>query len=265
MNSAVAAANSASQRWNREMMSPARDSSVVTPIRLRYAILSTPRSGSTLLARMLYQTAQAGDPHEYLNPSAIRAWQELSGRNDTPVGVYMKDIEQRRTSANGCFGMKVHYFHLSRLSNSEQGKRQIAIQFVRQLDRRILITRRDKIAQAVSYFIAQQSGNWTSEHIKHLPQEPVSINFDAAAISRCLHRIVDDEEGWRKTLSFSGLPYLELVFEDVIKAYGASMQHVFAHLGIDPPETAARPALAPTTHPQAHSLAQQYRSYLGCD
>ncbi len=45
-------------------MGPERDFAGETPVAQRYGILSSPRSGSTLLGRFLHETKLAGDPEK---------------------------------------------------------------------------------------------------------------------------------------------------------------------------------------------------------
>lgn len=198
-------ASFASRLWNQEMMSNRRDFNQQNPVLLRYAILSSPRSGSTLLSRALYQTRQAGDPHEYLNPAAIYAYQTGSGIN-LSIDAYLQEIENRRTSSNGLFGIKTHHFHLSRLGKTPEEKSRVTINFLKRQDKRILIRRRDKIAQSVSYYIAQQSGRWTTEHERYLTDgHNLTVLFDPVALSRCLQRIIEDEQSFIKILKYSNL------------------------------------------------------------
>lgn len=253
----------ASRLWNSHMMATARDFPGPHAVRVRYAILSAPRSGSTLLARELYRTGLAGDPHEYLNPSAILAYQAASGRSQVALAEYLREIESRRTSANGYFGIKAHYFHLSRLGTAEEAKQRIAEEFLRKQHRRILITRRDKLAQAVSYFIAQRSGRWTSEHEPYLGPEPAAaVEFDPLAIGRCLIRIIEDEEGWRGALAETGLPYIEVVFEDFLASYRETLERVAAYLGIEFVAAPTGPALTPTTDARAAEFRERFSHYL---
>src|SRR5215208_139697 len=74
-----------------------------------YLILSTPRSGSTLLCRGLEGTGLAGRPHEYFRPEG-RLWSQYGGDAD-PVG-YVARLLSERVSANGVFGAKVAWRHL---------------------------------------------------------------------------------------------------------------------------------------------------------
>lgn len=256
-------AHVASRQWNSEMMAASRDFAGRSPVTLRYAILSAPRSGSTLLARELFRTGVAGDPHEYLNPMAIAAYQAASGATRVTLPEYLGDIESRRTSPNGCFGIKAHYFHLSRLGDTDESRRRIVEEFLRKQDRRILITRRDKLAQAVSYHLAKCSGRWTSEHEKYLgPQPAAAWEFDPVDLGQCLTRMIEDEEGWRRSLAATGLPFIEIVFEDFLASYRETLERVGSYLGIDFGESPLEPALTPTTDARATDLRERFSTYL---
>lgn len=260
------AAYRASRLWNREMMSKSRDLEAPTATKLRYAILSAPRSGSTLLSRALHKTGHAGDPHEYLNPSAIAAFQEIRNGGNLGINDYIREVETRRTSGNGYFGIKIHYFHLSRLCSTAEMKAQAAERFLARQNRRILITRRDKLDQAVSYYIAQRTGRWTSEHERYLPFDgDANVEFDPAAISRCLLRVIEDEEGWRQALTRSGLPHLEVVFEDFISDYRKKLAEVLDYLELDAIYSLSQPAMTSTSSPCAMGIKERFRQYLAHD
>lgn len=256
-------ASIASRLWNREMMDFSRDIKASNQVKVRYSILSSPRSGSTLLARALYKTGLAGDPHEYLNPSAIAAYQANCNSTQVNITDYLKDIEARRTSANGYFGIKTHYFHLARLGKSKDSAFQLVKNFLASQNKLIFISRRNKIAQSVSYYIAQQSGRWTSEHERYLKNNDDShFIFDPLALSRCLQRIIDDDESWRNALYLSGKPYLEIIFEDFINAYEDHLKRVFDYLEIQPTIPALHQPLTATTSQYAANIEKKFRLYL---
>ena len=153
----------ANQRKIAHLMSAERDiASPATP-NFRYLICSVPRSGSSLVSQMLTDTGIAGDPLEYLNPAYVRAdlrqHPGMDVRPGMPVNGYLAAIERRRTTANGLFGIKLHHSHFSKYwTEAPDG----GARFLRRFDRVLLIYRRDKAAQAVSYFRAQHSGSWSS-------------------------------------------------------------------------------------------------------
>lgn len=256
-------ASIASKLWNREMMDFSRDIQGSHQVKVRYSILSSPRSGSTLLARALYNTGLAGDPHEYLNPSAIAAYQASCNSKQVSISDYLKDIEARRTSANGYFGMKAHYFHLTRLGKSKDSALHIVKNFLASQNKLIFISRRNKIAQSVSYYIAQQSGRWTSEHERYLKNNDDShFIFDPLALTRCLQRIIDDDESWRNVLRLSEKPYLEIIFEDFVDTYEDHMKRVFDYLEIQPTISALNRPLTATTSKYAADIEKAFRLYL---
>ena len=86
-------------------------------VKISYVICSTPRSGSTLLCRGLWDTGRAGAPHEYFHenkhmPQIISRWKPRSF-ND-----YLSNLLRFRTSSNGVFGFKAHFDQFKYLSEN---------------------------------------------------------------------------------------------------------------------------------------------------
>jgi LPS sulfotransferase NodH len=59
-----------------EQFDPALDFPVPADVSVRYAICSTPRSGSHFLGQLLYATGRMRCPLEYFNRRNIVRWQE---------------------------------------------------------------------------------------------------------------------------------------------------------------------------------------------
>ncbi len=95
------------QDW-MSLMSPSFDLAQVSGRRRRYAILSTPRCGSTLLGMALTATGRLGVPTEYLNSRAIAAFKALGGEVGLDPLSYLDLMEARRTASSGWFGIKIH-------------------------------------------------------------------------------------------------------------------------------------------------------------
>lgn len=211
--------------WNRKLMSSRRDVSSDGQPKKRYAILSVPRSGSTLLARGMEATGQLGVPLEYFNQNARDAWHYLNAGYDENLAEYLSEIEKRRTTDNGWFGLKVHYRHFENLYGDMAFEE--AVKFVEKQDYCILITREDKIAQSVSYFRARVTGLWSSEHEEFFESEPMPKNvFDPQKILHCLDEISNGEQQWRRVLEKTQKNFLEIVYEDLIHQYFEEMQKV---------------------------------------
>lgn len=251
--------SSVSERWNRALMARDRDPPGGAIANFRYAILSTPRSGSTLLARSLEATGRLGVPHEYLNPNALAAWQFLEARELPPLDEYLQEIEGRRTSPSGRFGIKVHYRqfvqHYGEAADWQAGK------FLQGQDRLILSYRRDKLAQAVSYHRARVSGVWSSEHaVLFGDRTPKRPEFDAAALEICLREVEDGERAWRRLLA--GRSFLPVALEDLIRDYTGTLREVLAWLGC-PDCTPCSPPTAPVHPPPGDTLETDFRRWRG--
>lgn len=220
---------------------PAFDS--VSPHSTRcWVLASTPRTGSTLLARTLWSTGKVGAPKEYLNPTQVRDWEVrlgaplsrwmhgrllgpavgLAGRarwTDARLSEHLRRVRQRRVSG-GWFGLKIHWHHFERFF-VDPGRDPEAylgpIHWVR-------IRREERLAQAVSWVRAQQTGAWVAQQqVRVLPV------YDRRLIDARLADIDAAEAGWDGV--FAGRQVLTLTYEEVARDPGAAAQRVLEDLG----------------------------------
>jgi len=198
----------------------------------RYCIASTPRSGSTLISRMLLSSKLAGDPKEYLNPSLIQAWHQMNQRSIS-IPDYLKELEARRTSRNGFFGMKIHGSHLVELSKKIAAK-EINL-LIQNFDKFIFVTRKDKINQAISYFIARATGvfHFDQEHWLQEFDIPEPI-FHAEEILRLLADLLRQEEVWGKFCSTLKSRYTTLRTKILSKITKQNQKKFLIFLGLTP-------------------------------
>ncbi|MFM6987158.1 MAG: Stf0 family sulfotransferase [Arenimonas sp.] len=251
------------------LMSAERDIAGAGTPNFRYLICSVPRSGSSLVAQMLTDTGIAGDPLEYLNPAYIRAnlaqHPEMRMRPGMPLNEYLAAIEWRRTTANGLFGIKLHHSHFSRYwAEAPDG----GARFLRRFERVLLIHRRDKAAQAVSYFRAQHSGSWSSLTDRFAaagdgrPAEPA---YDAAALGEILAYLIAQEHGWRKCLEQNGIMYAQIAYEDFISDYEGGSRRVLDLLGLDGAKARIPPAGLDRQGRPDCPLVSRFKRDLGMD
>jgi LPS sulfotransferase NodH len=128
-------------------------------------ILSTPRSGSTFLCQLLHHAVlctphEYFQPHDYLPLLAFR-WNCVdNGR--VAWDRYACALERHRTSDLGVLGINLHGSHLRRFARALPHFSAPEAQYV-------WLQRRDKLRQAVSYGIATQTGQWSSEFKRGVP------------------------------------------------------------------------------------------------
>lgn len=197
---------------------PARDGALKT-----YVICSTPRSGSTLLARALWDSGVAGAPKEYFNYIHRDDFVERWGPMDTPA--YVDGLLRHRTSPNGVFGLKAHF---------NQWQQDV---LAHGLDpdelfpdlHCLFITRGDRLRQAISLAKAMETGQWNIQG----EGEVRAARYDFDAIGRYRGAIEQEERMWHKWFERTGRAPVTVTYEELSGDYEATVRRVLDGLGID--------------------------------
>jgi trehalose 2-sulfotransferase len=183
-------------------------------------IASTARCGSHMLGHALHQTGKFGFPLEYANPVNLGEWRKRLEIDDFQQ--VMTEIQRRRTSPNGVFGIKIHYPHLQQFGGFENLCRFFPDAHY------VILSRKDVLSQAVSHSIASQTGVWIAG------QEPVNDDpkYDFDHIDRCLRQALINTASWRYTLAASGCNCIEMDFDQVRRDPAASIQEIARFIDI---------------------------------
>lgn len=212
----------------RSLLQPTLDRPAKSKI--SYAVITTPRSGSTYFCDLLESTTVAGYPAEHLR----LATQELSRNCNFNYLRLLNNLIQYRVTNNGIFGTKLISHFLFELHKTKFDFDQIFLA----LDKFILLTRRNKLAQAVSLVIAQQTEVW------HLRDDINNLNYQAKLenividtnllenVEQKLNFINRQEERLQKTLSKYKIEPLFLVYEDVVEDPCTQINHVLDFLQV---------------------------------
>ena len=220
-----------------------------------YVVASTPRTGSTLLCRALWDTGRIGAPKEYLNPTQVRDWQvrlggpvarvthralvgplaAIAGRgpwSDRRLRGHLAGIRARRSSEDGWFGIKLHHHHYRHWF--EDPGRALDAWFP---DARwVRVSREDRVGQAISWVRARQTGQWATHRVR--AREP---RYSRRAIEAALRDIERGETGWDRALA--GRSVLHITYEELASDLGTAVGRVFDHLGVARTHPPPRPAL----------------------
>ena len=210
-----------------------------------YAVCALPRSGSSLLCEMLFDTGLAGAPAEYFDVQQMARFRDAWGTHDRAG--YLSALLARKTGPNGVFGFKAQFFQLAEAFPDWQVEAAFpALSYV-------YIIRRDRLRQAISWARAVQTGWWASDHEapEHLP-----VVFDRAQIDRMIDGIAERERRWEELFERLGAEPLRTTYEDLVAAPQPTVVGVLRHLGIDvPDDLAIRP---PTLKRQADLVTEQW-------
>lgn len=229
-----------------------------------YLILSPQHTGSDYLCRRLCNVrGRFGVPGEYLDPAAARmlASRLLPGTplENIPFASYMRAVQRARTSADGCFGIKTHPAQLAVFAPGDRALFDFAASF----HRIVVLTRRDKLGQAISGTIAQLTVGGPKDGATDDARLPQLFPDIAVNLARCI------EEDRRIAALGKALdrPWLRLVYEDILSdgqgAFACLVDFLAGGEPIEIKETADVPLPEKSPGDFAEELRARFLRYIG--
>ena len=192
---------------------------------ISYIICALPRSGSSLLCIGLRKTKVAGNPWEYFHARTIQ--QGLKSWGITTREEYLDKVVEEECTPNGVFGVKIFWSEFSKLGG---------LLTTRLPDSRyILLTRRDKIRQAISFDKALQTNVWAQGRDEDLPTHE-RLRFDFHRIRQLHHRIVAHELAWTRYFARHGVTPLDICYEDFTDSLDETLRRIVSYLGVEFPD-----------------------------
>lgn len=195
-----------------------------------YVIAMLPRTGSTALCSLLERTECLGKPDEYLNPRGpLQHWARALDVRD-PVG-YLDLVRRERSTDNGVFGLKTTYHDFLPLLRSRTVARLLGdVRFV-------YLTRRDLLEQAISEYIAEQSGIWHRDadgrpYGSSKVKETEEVGYDETAILGIVDRLVAMQHSWERFFVLYGIEPLRISYEELCSDAGGCVARVAGFLGV---------------------------------
>lgn len=207
-------------------------------------IAASQRSGSTLLGRALELTGTLGKPREWLQNSDRQACLRAYGMPpDAPYEESVRAIVQNETSPEGVFPLKVMWdtmeIFLQRLRWGAQQPLDPDTEWQRMCGffpdpRFLLITRSNKLKQAVSFVKSLQTGVW-EDRGKSAPVDPQLVEFDYLAIADAIAKFEAEEQQWRDFFRRHGRAWMEIEYESFVADYDGTLRKVFDFLKLPQP------------------------------
>ena len=217
------------------------------PMGPAYMVASSPRSGSTLLCRLLWNRGSAGLPHEYFHR---RHRAELSERWGVGPGLegYLAELARRRTGGNGTFGFKAHFPQVEEAFLSAGADPAQAFPGLRV----VYVYRSDRVSQAVSFDLASATGLWSGE-ASAWAATGAKPEYDFERLWGRLRRILNIENSWEAYFEERGLDPLRLRFEDLVADPERAADRVCDYVGVERTGEVARGLpLLPSQHEAAN-------------
>ena len=241
-----------------------------------YILCASPRSGSTLLCDLLWQTGVAGKPNAFFRPASVADWCDWWDLPRVAADAYGQDYLQaaiaQGTQGSDIFGLRIMWDNmaamLTRLRHLQGGVTDLQTltncfgpcQFIH-------LSRKDKVAEAVSLTIAEQTGLWhrnadgtDRENFGHT-DTPV---YDAAQIQSALAGLNAEAAGWAGWFAANAITPHRVSYESLSRDPQSELAKILAFLRCNP---AIAKRITPGTQQLAtsrnHAWAARFRQEHG--
>ena len=210
-------------------------------------LCASPRSGTTLLCDLLTATGVAGRPASYYRAEDIAYWAERMGVafGEGPAfeRAYLNSVVQRGTGGTGTFALRLMWPSLAEL----MARRELVFPGLADDSARleaafgaplyVHLSRRDKVAQAVSRLKAHQTGLWHmgadgTERERTAPHQAPGYDHERLAGFVAEAETADAE--WNRWFAQHGITPVRVSYEDVAADPRAALARVLVALGRDP-------------------------------
>ncbi|APE43492.1 hypothetical protein BOO69_08760 [Sulfitobacter alexandrii] len=215
-----------------------------------YVLCSNPRSGTTLLCNMLTQTGVAGRPDSFFGAQHLADWcaewgiaEAVDPTDARFTEEYFAAMRREGQGGTALFGLRLMGPDLGSacawLGRRHPGLPDDAARFAAAFGpvRFLYLRRADKLAEAVSWLRAEQSGLWHSRPdgsaLEELPPAGTP-GYDAAALTRRIAELQALDTAWPAWFDTNGIAPLRLNYEDLSKAPQKTLSQVLAFIGVDP-------------------------------
>ena len=151
--------------------------------RKSYVLCGTPRTGSTLLCSLLTSTGVLGRPESYFREPDEASWAARlgvphDGSQVRDYRAFAHAVRAAATTDNGVFGARVMWGSLERIvAGLEGSSRQSDLAVLQGAFgplRFVHLRREDVLAQAVSWYRAEQTGSGSRETTRSGPRKETS-------------------------------------------------------------------------------------------
>ena len=219
-----------------------------------YLVATVPRTGSTWLTHLLWETGCLGAPLEYLNFEPSGPYY-FAAKSPSVQRDLWHSVLARRTSPGGTFGVKCFPTQLESL-REENPKllSEVMSMFVTDVatPRMIYLERGDRTAHAISYARATLSGVWRSEH----DGQETPVAYSEAAIQQASEGLDLQIAAWELMFSDLRIRPLRLSYEELVSNPAAALLQVGQFLGVelDPKDR----IVVPSVHKQADNDAKSW-------
>ncbi len=218
-----------------------------------------------MLCRLLRDTGIAGRPGSHFHTPSLADWRdEHDLPPDAPLGDIFTAAVKTGRGGTPIFGLRLQRhsfgFFMARLAelNPQAPDDGARFQAAFGTTRFVYLKRADKIAQAISYVKAQQSGLWHAgtdgREIERL-SPPATPEYDGPAIWQSYQQMLTYDRDWETWFTETGIAPLRLDYDDLALHPAETLGAVLGVLDLGP---GAADAVQPDTVRLSDALSQDW-------
>ena len=219
-------------------------------IKKTYAILMTPRSGSTWLTHEIASYETLSHPDEYFIAEIFD--QAILHNGSSNIYEYYDVVSNKMSSGEGIFGFEISYFDLDELEAEAD-----LLSLMTGEKYFIYLTRDNFVSQAISMHIAKESGIYHSTNSEDASALLVRANvpYNAEKIRYWCSHILQQEYGFKTWLASRNIDFLKIQYEDMIADMTEVVQRIASHVEVELPAQSSPDA------PRTVSVAAAYSDH----
>jgi trehalose 2-sulfotransferase len=173
------------------------------------------------------------------------------------ISTYAEAALRHGTSSNGVAAFKIQWMHVAPLARELGRPGRDVLSWLLPGAKFVNIVRRDRRAQALSWFRAIETNEWWRFDDAPAPAAPV---FDLDAVQELKAHIERQQAGWRDYFADKNVVPLTVEYEALDWDYRGEVARVLQFLGLDPSHAQAIPQ--PRLTRQADAVTADWRRHL---
>lgn len=234
-----------------------------------YILCATPRSGSTLLCGMLAD-AGAGWPASYFREKTMDARRENLGiGNLRSFDAYIEAVRRTGSAGTNICGIRLMQenaaalFRELRVVFPEAAHDRDLLDMAFGDVRFIHLSRQDKVAQAVSYVRARQSGLWHRGRDGTVIEELEAMEqtgYSRARLAEIVATYEREDAAWAAWFQDQGITPIQVTYETLAASPLTELRRILSGLGLDPAQAdAVSPATRPIGDDESRAWIESFR------
>lgn len=225
---------------------------LLMPHELSYFLCATPRSGTTLLCDLLAGTGRAGWPQSYYRRQDIEPRARGYGLHPDAFAdgvmfdkAYLDAVLREGAGDTGIFGLRIMWGTVAEMAERLRPLRPSLrdAELFEELFGPLIyvhVSRRDKVAQAISLLKAEQSGLWhlaADGSERQRTARPAQPHYDADRIADLVGELERDDVSWIAFFAENRITPVQIEYEALAAAPRLQLQNILLGLRL-PPELA---------------------------